>query len=67
MPLVYAHELVNEYKMYFEMAAILAISLCGSPNYGVKLRAFIFDSVMDLHCGYTEKKIMQLWITFLKL
>ena len=31
------------------MAAILAHFLCGSPDYMVQFRAFIFGSVMDLY------------------
>ena len=38
------------------MAAILA-HLCGSPDYMVQVRAFIFGSVVDLYWGYTHKKL----------
>ena len=37
------------------MAAILA-NFCGSPVYMVKLRAFIFGSVMHLYWGYPQGK-----------
>ena len=51
MPLVFAHKIFCQCDPHFEMAAILANFLCGSPVYIVKFRAFIFGSVMHLHWG----------------
>ena len=50
MLLVHAHALASEWQPFY------LISLCGSPDYMIKLRAFIFGSVVDLYWGYTHTR-----------
>ena len=40
--------------IYFKWQPFWQIPLCGSPGYMVKLRAFIFGSVMHLYWGYLQ-------------
>ena len=42
------------WHVFFKWQPFYQISLCGSPVYTVKLRAFIFDTVMHLYWGYLE-------------
>ena len=41
--------------MFFKWQPFQQISLCGSPVYMVKLRAFIFGTVMHLYWGYPQR------------
>ena len=42
--------------IFFKWQPIYQISLCGSPVDIVKLRAFIFGSVMHLYWGYPQQR-----------
>ena len=52
IPLVYAHEILSQCDAYFLSGGYLSkYFLFGSPVYMVKLRAFIFSTVMHLYGG----------------
>ena len=55
------------WHVIFKRKPFYQISLCASPVYMVKLRAFIFGIVMHSYWGYHKKEIMHLSIIFLKL
>ena len=55
MPLVYAHEILSQCDMHFLNGSHFSkFLLCGSPVYMVKLRAFIFGTVMHRYWGYPQ-------------
>ena len=51
MPLVYAHEILSQCDVYFLNGGHFS-TLFGSPVNMIKLRAFIFGTVMHLYWGY---------------
>ena len=55
------------WHVLFKWQPFYQIPLCGSPVYMIKLRAFIFGSVMHLYWSYPREEIMHLLIIFLKL
>ena len=55
MPLVYAHEILSQCDVYFLNGGHFSKFLYfGSPVNMIKLRAFIFDTVVHLYWGYPQ-------------
>ena len=55
MPLVYAHEILSQCDVYFLNGGHFSkFLLYGSPVNMIKLRAFIFGTVMHFYWGYPQ-------------